>query len=426
MTGWRNMLAAPVTAEASPGVANIVDIGSVGIDPSALTCATREGSMRLGDVNRCVEILSDDMAKLPWYLFDMNTRQRPDGGWLLYLLNVRPNEGMTPFVAQKLVEASVLLNGNGYVWIVRDRGGANPYEPRELLPVPGYLVQPWRGNDGRVWYEVTNPVSGEAMRLFGEDMIHLKGFSNDGITGISVLERARDVITSGMAAQQYQTAFYANGGKPSGVLETDADLGGTMPVTVDGETRQVPIKNVLRKDWEEIHSGPNNAHRIAILDHGLKYTPINVSQKDAQFVESKGLTRVDIANFFGVPLYKLNDGKQAYNSNDQNNTDYATSTLQPKVTQWEQEVSYKLLTDSELGKGLRLRKNMMAVLRGDSTSRGDWYKTMLEEGPYSVNEVRALEDLPDVPGGDQRRASLNYVPLEDFKRLSESRNGGKK
>ena len=137
------------------------------------------------------------------------------------------------------------------------------------------------------------------------------------------------------------------------------------------------------------------------------------------------MSRIDIANFFGVPLYKLNDGKQAYASNDQNNTDYAVSTLQPKVTQWEQEVSYKLLTDSQLGRGLWLRKNMMAVLRGDMAARATWYQTMLQEGPYSVNDVRQLEDLPDVPGGDQRRASLNYVPLEDFKRLSEQRNGGK-
>ena len=422
MSRWTDGLRAMLTRQpAAQAATNTVTVDSLGFS-NPLDALRSGDAMRLADVNRCVEILSDDMAKLPWYAFDRNTREHPEMGELLRLLNVRPNEGFKPFVMEKLVQSSVLLQGNGYIWLVRQGWTAGPVT--ELIPVPGSLVTPHRSDKGRVWYEVQHPMTGEPMRLFGEDMVHLKGFSYDGLVGVSVLSRAADVTMAGAASQAYQTAFYANGGKPSGVLETEADLGGTMPVTANGETRQVAIKDVLRADWEKIHSGPNNAHRIAILDHGLKYTPINVSQRDAQFVESKAMSRIDIANFFGVPLYKLNDGKQAYASNDQNNTDYAVSTLQPKVTQWEQEVSYKLLTDSQLGRGLWLRKNMMAVLRGDMAARATWYQTMLQEGPYSVNDVRQLEDLPDVPGGDQRRASLNYVPLEDFKRLSEQKKGG--
>ena len=132
----------------------------------------------------------------------------------------------------------------------------------------------------------------------------------------------------------------------------------------------------------------------------------------------------DIARFFGVPMYKLNAGKQSYNSNEQNGIEYVTGTLHPIVTQCEEEDTYKLLFDSEKQRGLEIRRNMMAELRGDSGSRGAWYKTGREIGMFSVNDIRALEDMPDVEGGDTRQASLNYVPLELFRELSVSRNQG--
>ena len=131
----------------------------------------------------------------------------------------------------------------------------------------------------------------------------------------------------------------------------------------------------------------------------------------------------DIARYFGVPLYKLQEGKQAYGSNEQNAIEYVVSTLHPIVTQYEEEMTWKLLLQSQVDAGLEIRINMMAELRGDTSARGQWYKDMLQEGPFSVNDVRALEDLPDVPGGEHRRASLNYVPLEDWPELSRQRAG---
>lgn len=132
----------------------------------------------------------------------------------------------------------------------------------------------------------------------------------------------------------------------------------------------------------------------------------------------------DIARFFGVPLNKLMAGKQAYNSNEQNATDYVMNTLHPIVSQCEEEDTYKLLFDSELTRGLQIRRNMMAELRGDTNTRAAWYKVAREIGVYSVNDICDLEDIPRVPGGDTRNDSLNYVPLEDFRELSRNRNGG--
>lgn len=400
---------------------NVITAGSIGLSQSHDESCAANNATRLADVSRCIEILSDDMAKLPFYMFSDVSKKRIYEGSLLYLLRQRPNEAMTPSDFKKLQETSVLTQGNSYVWIVRN---AETFAPEELIPVPSAWVTPHRSRTGFVWYQMQNPVTGEPLNLPGDDVIHLKGWSEDGLKGVSVLQRARDVITGGIAATEYSNSFYQNGGHPAGLLQTDTDLGGTLNTAIDGEVVTISKKDFVRREWDKIHGGAANAFRVAVLDNGLKYVPLTISQADAQFVETRKLSRVDFSNFFGVPLYKLNDGKQAYSSNEQNAVEYVGTTLQPKVTRWEEEYTYKLLHPKQLEAGWRLRMNMMAALRGDSESRGKWYKTMREIGAFSVNDIRALEDLASVPGGEVYLASLNYVPLEDFKRLSTQRNGG--
>ena len=377
---------------------------------------------KLSAVDRCMSILAGSMAKLPSYIFDSKSRERP-GHPLLHLLNMRPNEAMTPSVRKEVLENSRLEGGNGYDWIVRD-----PQTGRvaELIPVPWYLVQPWKDTAGRIWYTVTHPFTGEPMVLPREDVCHYKGASRDGLTGISVLRRAADTLASARAAQEYERAYYESGGQPSGVLKTDADLGGWAE-GADGKPLQradgslVSLKDQLRSEWEKVHAGPKNGHRVAILDLGLDYKPIAASNQEAQFIESKEVSIRDIARYFGVPLYKLGEGKEAYSSNEQNAIEYVVGTLHPIVTQYEEEQTWKLLTDREIAAGLEVRINLMAELRGDSNARMHVYQTMLQEGVYSVNDVRALEDLPDILGGSEHRASLNYVPLSMWPELSQKR-----
>ena len=377
---------------------------------------------KLSAVDRCMSILAGSMAKLPSYIFDSKSRERP-GHPLLHLLNVRPNEAMTPSVRKEVLENSRLEGGNGYDWVVRD-----PQTGRvaELIPVPWYLVQPWKDTAGRIWYTVTHPFTGEPMVLPREDVCHYKGATRDGLTGISVLRRAADTLASARAAQEYERAYYESGGQPSGVLKTDADLGGWAE-GADGKPLQradgslVSLKDQLRSEWEKVHAGPKNGHRVAILDLGLDYKPIAASNQEAQFIENKEVSIRDIARYFGVPLYKLGEGKEAYSSNEQNAIEYVVGTLHPIVTQYEEEQTWKLLTDREIAAGLEVRINLMAELRGDSNARMHVYQTMLQEGVYSVNDVRALEDLPDILGGSEHRASLNYVPLSMWPELSQKR-----
>ena len=225
---------------------------------------------KLSAVDRCMSILAGSMSKLPNYIFDAKTRERVDHP-LLHLLNVRPNEAMTPSIRKEVLENSRNEGGNGYDWILRDfRTG----RITELIPVPWYLVEPWRDLSGRIWYTVTHPVTGEPMVLPQEDICHYKGATRDGLKGISALRRAADTLASARASQQYERSYYESGGQPSGILRTESDLGGYAK-GIDGKvlTRSdgsaVSLKDQLRSEWEKIHAGPKNGHRVAILDHGV-------------------------------------------------------------------------------------------------------------------------------------------------------------
>ena len=385
--------------------------------------AAASSAMKLSTVDRCVEVLSDSIGKLPIYVVDRATRERVENHPLNELLTMRPNEAQTPTVAKKMIEANRNCGGNGYAWLIRDPVS---WRVKEYLPVPHELVTPCLGTDGNVWYSVIHPFTGEVMKVHRADMLHTMAYTRNGYTGISVLARASEVIGAARAAQQYNLNYYANGGQPAGVLETETDMSGTVPVTLaDGKVEQVSKKDLVRREWEKRHSGPTNAQRIAILDYGLKYTPISISNKDAQFIEQSELSVQDIARFFGVPLYKLQAGKQSYNSNEQNAIEYVVSTLHPIVTQYEEELTWKLLPQTEASK-MKIRINLMAELRGDFSSRASWYKAMREIGGFSANDILALEDMPDVEGGDERYASLNFVPLAVWRELSIKRNGGNK
>ena len=410
-----------VARSPSKKVRNAVTVSTLsaaGMSPAAAD-TSETAARKLSAVDRCIEILSDSMAKLPTYCVDRRTRERVEIP-LLQLLNVRPNEAMTPSVRKKLLEASRLSRGNSYDWIRRD-----PYtaEIVELIPLPGELVYTWRDTSGHVWHNVQDPANGNVFTLPHADVCQYKGASRDGITGISVLQRAAEVIAAARARQQHDLSYYENGGQPGGVRQTDTPLGGLVD---DPEIpgKKVGRKDLLRREWERIHSGPTNANRIAILDYGLKYQAVSLSNKDAQFVESQEVAIRDIARYFGIPLYKLQEGKQAYSSNEQNAIEYVVSTLHPIVTQYEEEQTYKMLFDSQISSGLELRINMMAELRGDNAARSSWYKNMREIGVFSVNDINRLEDMPDVEGGDERLASLNYVPLSKWVELSINRNGG--
>lgn len=374
-------------------------------------------AMKLPAVNACIEIISDSIAKMPIYLMDSGTRERVNDHPALRLLTGRPTEALTAFDYHKLMESRRIAYGNAYALILRDKWG----QPEELLPIaPGYMM-PVLDSNGKLWYVGINPKTHEYRKFWTSDVLHYKAFSTDGLEGVSYLRRGAETIETALQAQKYEGNYYRNGGQVSGVLTTETDLSSVPKINKSGE--RVDIKNKIRAEWESIHAGADNAFRIAVLDNGLKYTPLTATNRDAQFIETKAASVEDIARLFNIPFYKLGAGKESYAANTQAAIEYIQRTLSPIVSEHEQEDTHKLLLESESARGLQLRRNMMGELRGDWAARGAWYQTMHQNGVYSVNDIRALEDLPDVPGGDDRLASLNYVPLENFRDISLARNG---
>lgn len=392
------------------------------------TAMSRDRAMKLSTVSRCVELRANAMAMLPVYLMNEGTKARIDGHPLTPLLWGQVNEAMNRFDYEKLLQGDQDLAGNAYAWINRDPRTGRPVE---LIPLRPRDVTPYVDNQtGLLWYVYAHPRGGGMCRIDPADILHYKAYTTDGIEGISILSRAAQSVATGLAAQQYQSDLYANGGRPSGILKTATDLGGRVPKTdsngepvLDEEGRPVMIskKELIRQAWEKVHNGPGKNFRIAVLDLGLEYQPVALSNSEAQFVESEELRVADIARFFGIPLYLLNAGKQAYSSNEQNSIDFVKHTLLPLIVQREQEDTGKLLLPRERSRGLRLKREAKQLLRGDTAAQAAWYKAMREIGAYSVNDIRALEDLAAVEGGQERYASLNYVPLGAFDELSRLR-----
>ena len=377
-----------------------------------------EAALKISAFYRAIDLRTDSMGKYPASVKNSQTHEEIRDHYLGSLLWERPNEAMTPYSFAKLVDYQRLVLGNAYVWIYRGPDG----RPVERIPLPPGSCEPYlEPTTGRLWYIATDPKTQRLYKLRPEDIEHYKGFSVNGIEGVSLLTYASRMLQVAQSREEYESSVYSNGGRPAGVLYTDTDLSGKKEVLLKDGTKLSP-KDVIRREWEKIHGGPDNAFRTAVLDNGLKYQAISMSNADAQFVESKAVTVEDVARFCGVPLHKLYAGKQSYNSNEANSLDYVTDTMHPAVVQYEQEMSYKLLTPSERRNGhLWVSINMMAELRADSKTRAEWYQKLRDLGAYSVDEIRALEDLPAVPGGDVRLGSLNFIPLDDFRELARMR-----
>lgn len=379
-----------------------------------------EAALKVSAVYRCVTYNADTLSIMPTYIMDRDTRKRITDHPLLYPLTIRPNEIMTPSEYKRRMEINRLMDGNAYAFL-----DFNPKTGRldQELPLQSDLVTLVFDEQRHLHYLYTDPISGRVYDLAPSQVIHYKAFVRNGVEGISPLTYARSVVRKDLSAKSYERAIYDNGGRPSGILYTEGDLSGDVEISdADGSKTTISRKELVRRAWEKVHSGSGNAFRTAVLDLGLKYQPIAMNNTDAQFVESNDVTIADIARYFGTPLHVLMSGKQSYESNVQNRVEFVQTTALATTTAYEEEDSFKKLSLTDQAKGLRIRRNMDAALRGDTASRAAFYKTMREISAYSVNDVLALEDRPDVPGGDVRQASLNYVPLEDFRDLSRARN----
>lgn len=369
--------------------------------PNIFDATNVPSAMKISAVSACVEIRSDSIGKMPCYVMNKETKLRDDSHPLSKLLRTRPNEIMTPFVFKKLLESWRLLRGNAYVYVARSSASG---EVTDLIPIHPEVMTPWRDEDRTLWYAYND---GDTQRLIEpSSIIHLKGFSDDGLLGTSVLSRAASKIDSMNEQGEYERGFYQQKAQPSGVLSVDSNV-------------SPEAKKKIREEWQKTYGGSDNAFKIAVLDFGMQYQPITMSQKDAQFIETSEASIADIARYFLVPLSKLQAGKQTYATNEQNSIEYVTTTLAPVVKQMEEEFTYKCLFEKEIDAKKEVVMNMNVELRGDTKTRAEWYKAMRDVGAYSVDDIRGFEDMVNVDGGEQRLAPLNSIPLEKMNEYFE-------
>lgn len=351
---------------------------------------------QLSPVAAAHRILTNSFALVPLAIYckDGEARKPVSDKALDAVLKARPNPYMSPFMCAKTVMSNAFWRGVGYIWNRRDERG----RIIARIPLPSECCTVRKDSEtGTYWYDFN--VDG-VCRTFSSYEISIVFFeSYDGIQGRGMLQLAKESISTDAMAQRYNKKFYQNGSRLSGIVEIDTDA--------DRDTR-TKVRNEFRS------YASDDAFSIAVLDHGMKYTPLGISQADAQYIESRQFSVEEVARFSGVPKYMLQVGKEAYNSNAQQRIDYVTDTLLPYVTQWEQENTYKLLTASQRADGWYIKGNIAVLLRADPKSRAEFYDKMIQDSILCPDECRAMEDRNPIPNGLGKRflATKNLGALE--------------
>ena len=362
---------------------------------------------RLSPVAAAHRIYTNSLASLPWIVRRKQGADRDETEhYIEQVLKTRANPWMSAFLARKVMLSQAFWYGVGYLYIDRDPQTARIIG---LIPLPSEsAVRAVDTQTQTVWYSFTvqgdDPEQKKLTRKFQESELLIHRFETyDGRSGRGFLELAKNVIFVDSAAQRYQEKFFRQGSRPAGVILTDAQL--------DPEAA-----GIVRSDFERMASGMDNAFRVAVLDNGLKFQQLGISQADAQYIEGRAFTVDEVSRITGIPSYMMQAGKQSYSSNEQQQLDFVVSTLTAPVVSMEQEWTYKLLTEQERADGYYLRLNIMAMLRGDNESRSRYYEKMIALGVYSQDDCRALEDRSPLPGGLGKSywMSKNYDRIENF------------
>ena len=336
---------------------------------------------KLSPVAAAHRILTNSFGMIPFGIYkkDGDARKAVSDEALDRVLKQRSNINMSPFMVRKTVMSNAFWHGWGAVWNVRDVLG----RITERIALPSECASIRRDSEtGLYWYDFN--VDGVQHTFSSYELSILLFETYDGIHGRGMMHLAREVVASDGMAQRYAKKFYQNGARLSGIVEVETDA--------RKETRE-------RVKTEFARYASDDAFKVAVLDHGMKFTPLGLSQSDAQFIESRGFSVEEVSRFSGIPKYMLQTGKEAYNSNQQQRVDYVTDTLVPFVTQWEQEETYKLLHRLQRDEGWYLRGNVSVLLRGDDTSRAAFYEKMIHNTVYNPDECRALEERDPIPGG---------------------------
>ncbi len=363
-------------------------------------------AMQMTAVYSCVRILSEAVASLPIHVYRYNDhggKEKALDHPLYFLLHDEPNPEMTSFLFRETLMSHLLLWGNAYAQIIRNGKG----EVIGLYPLMPDRMTVDRDDKGQLYYEYqlssddAKTMKGSTVKLKPYDVLHIPGLGFDGLVGYSPIAMAKNAIGLSIAAEEYGSKFYANGAAPSGVLE--------HPGTLKDPSR-------VRESWTQTFGGSSNANKVAVLEEGMKYTPISIAPNEAQFLETRKFQINEIARIFRVPPHMVGDlEKSSFSNIEQQSLEFVKYTLDPWVSRWEQSMVRALLSEDEKGTYF-IKFNVDGLLRGDYESRMNGYATARQNGWMSANDIRELENLDLIPeelGGDLYLINGNMTKLQD-------------
>lgn len=351
-------------------------------------------AMQTTAVYACVRILAEAVASLPLHVYEY----RDDGGKklvhdhpLYYLLHDEPNPEMTSFVFRETLMSHLLIWGNAYAQIIRDGAG----RVLGLYPLLPDKMEVQRDDKGNIYYVYSrnsdeNPTFKEYgnIKLKAEDVLHIPGLGFDGLIGYSPIAMAKNAVGMTLACEEYGASFFANGANPGGVLEHPGVL-------------KDPSK--VRESWNSVYRGVSNAHKIAVLEEGMKYQQIGIPPEEAQFLETRKFQINEIARLYRIPPHMVGDlDKSSFSNIEQQSLEFVKYTLDPWVIRWEQSLQRSLLLPGEKGKYF-IKLNVDGLLRGDYQSRMNGYAVGRQNGWFSANDIREMENMnpiPDEEGGN--------------------------
>lgn len=368
-------------------------------------------AMQTTAVYACVRILAETIASLPLHTYRYTTKgkEKATDHPMYYILHGEPNPEMTSFVFRETLMGHLLLWGNAYAQIIRDGRG----RVVALYPLLPHKMLVHRNDQGQLYYQYDK--DGQSYYLRNYEVLHIPGLGFDGLVGYSPIAMAKNAIGMAIATEEYGAKFFANGANPGGVLE--------HPGVVKDPAR-------VRDSWNAVYQGSSNAHRVAVLEEGMKFQSIGIPPEQAQFLETRKFQINEIARLFRIPPHMIGDlEKSSFSNIEQQSLEFVMYTLDPWVIRWEQAIQRALFSDSEKLQYF-VKFNVDGLLRGDYQGRMNGYAVARQNGWLSSNDIRELENLNRIPaelGGDLYLINGNMTKLADAGAFAnKSTNGGEK
>lgn len=353
------------------------------------TLATEKTALTLSAFYNAIDILSDDIAKLPKNVYQKqgNRRDKYSEHYINYLISVRPNEKMTAFTFWKVAEILRFIRGNAFIEIVR-----NPSTGKTIRfdLLENDKVEVFETSE-KLYYKYKGRI------IDSENMLHFKGFSLDGKVGVGVVTYAAAQLGISLENQDYGQSVYKNKGLSYGVLESEQ--------AITNDNKKALSDAFTAKMAEE------NVHKAPVLDSGIKYKSIAITPAEAQFLETNKQGAIDVARWLNIAPHLIKDLSNANYSNIQHQSiEHLQISVLPRVVAKEQELNHKLFTDKEK-ETLFIKFNIAVLLRGDMAAKSQFYTAMVYAGVYTRNEVRELEDRNPIDGLEEPLQPVNMQAL---------------